>query len=119
MTDKEFAGLVTKVAKARKKGLSWLEIQEQGLCTRGQIAAIRKEMRKRDPKSVSNSGPRSAKKSAAKPKAKKTTSRKHVPGGKANRDRVAAANRRNAKKSRTPKGQRPMASDGVKRAKHL
>lgn len=93
--------LVKRVMKARGRGLSWVEIQDEGICTRGQIAAIRKEMRRIDPHSVSNSGP----KRAAKPKkaAKKTTSRKHVPGGKAARERVAASNRRAASKKRKVK----------------
>lgn len=71
----KFTVKVKKVMKARADGKSWVEIQDAGLCTRGEIGAIRKEMRRVKPGSVSNSGPRKST-SSAKPKAKKTTSKK-------------------------------------------
>lgn len=86
MTDKKMATLVKRCMKARARGLSWVEIQNEGICSRGQIGAIRKEMRRLDPNSVSNSGPRAAEKPKAKKaakngpkstkKAKKTTAKK-------------------------------------------
>lgn len=77
--------LVKKVLKARNAGDTWDEIMENLDVKVGQITEIRARMRKLDPESVQNSGPRgsTAKKTTAKKTTgKKTTGRKSKKGRK-------------------------------------